>query len=89
MKEFIICAAVETECGRIIRGHRHGDCIRSILYRGLKVAKGASTNQGFITSQNRFIDRIEAMDIHMAAGGISVQGFKLKKGSPLFSEDLY
>ena len=89
MKELIICAAVKTECGKIVRGHRHGDCIKAIHSRGLKVAKGSSTNQGFITSQNRFVDRIEAMNIHMESGGVSAQGIRLQKNQPLFSEDLY
>ena len=90
-KEIVICAAVKTECGKIIRGHRHGDCIRAITDRGLKVAKGSSTNQGFITSTNRFVDRIEAMNIHIDLGGTSAQYPKipLKRNQPLFSEDLY
>jgi hypothetical protein len=82
-----ICAAVITEDGIIIRGHRHSDCIESILRRKKKVSKTPEA-QGFITSDNRFVNRVEGRKLQDAAGirSKSVDGYM---GNTLYSEDLY
>ena len=48
----------------------------------------AVTEQGFITSRNRFVGREEAMRLHRAAGLKSAAYGELR-GDILFSEDLY
>jgi len=96
-KEICICAAVLATDGKYYRGHRHSDCIRTICDRKMddngvlvdvKVAKGMSTNQGFITSRNRFVNRAEGAKLQNEAG---IKSFRT--GEPindmLFSEDLY
>lgn len=86
--EICICAAVKTECGKIIRGHRHFDCIRSINERDLKIAYPSNEAQGFITSLNRFVSRTEGRKLQDQAGLLSVAKDGFRSGT-LFSEDLY
>lgn len=88
MKEICICAAVKATDGTIIKGHRHRDCRDSIVRRG----KEPSTDwydEGFITSENRFVNRKEAYELMQNVGWKSVnpQGYQLCGW--LFSEDLY
>ena len=86
-KEIIICSAVKTTNGKIIRGHRHSDCISAMYDR--KLRPDISYNaQGFITSKNRFVDRVEGRELQDEAGIKSAdeEGYK---GDTLFSEDLY
>lgn len=87
MKEIVICAAVKTTTGRVIRGHRHGDCIKAIVSRGLKPSKSI-TAQGFITSKNRYVTREQGRKIQDAAGIPSASPEGYMRGT-LFSEDLY
>jgi len=86
-KEIVICAATKTTCGKIIRGHRHVDCLTAIKKRKLKSA--GPNAQGFITSRNRFVGRKEGLKLQLAAGIPCAD--KNKKGyrSRLYSEDLY
>lgn len=89
MKEICICAAVLANNGKYYRGHRHSDCIRTIYEReGLSVSKGSRSNQGFITSHNRFVDREEGARLQREAGINSVWT-KAPVKELLFSEDLY
>jgi len=75
--------------GIVVLGHRHGQCIWTIgCLTGLRCVSNApdgvgENEQGFLTSQNRFVDREEAGEIAFFAG----QTKKLKK--ILYSEDLY
>lgn len=87
-KEICICAAVKTKCGKIIRGHRHSDCMEAIIRRGFDMIKMADDGQGFITSKNRFVTRLEGRKLQNAAGIPSADkdGYR---GDLLFSEDLY
>ena len=64
--EFVICAAIKDDYNRIIRGHRHHDCIRTL--RDMPNGLERTFNQGFITSTNRFVERKEAMQIQIKAG---------------------
>ena len=86
MKEICICAAVKTEDGVLIRGHRHSDCLYKIHSMG-KTRLKEKNAQGFITSRNRFVDRTEGLKLQKEAGITSAdpEGY----GYQLFSEDLY
>ena len=64
--EIIICAAVKTTDGQIVRGHRHSDCFRAIRDRKLKPER-CHYSQGFITSKNRFVNRWTAMELQLLA----------------------
>ena len=55
---------------------------------GLKQHEAGEEIQGFLTSENRFVDRKEAMTIQKAAGKLNTKGQPLD-GQILFSEDLY
>lgn len=90
-KEIVICAAVIEEDGTIIRGHRHSDCFAAIQNRGKKAIKrdDGLTQQGFITSKNRFVDRKEALRLQVEAGILSVNPRGAYIGNELYSEDLY
>lgn len=88
-KEIVICAAVKSNCGKIFRGHRHGDCFRTIKDANQEPSHGADA-QGFITSRNRFVDRKEGMELQKASGIPSAAEFDGGyRGTTLFSEDLY
>lgn len=82
-KEICICAAWKTTDGTIIRGHRHCSCLWQMQDMGLKPDEGLDA-EGFITSYNRFVDRVEGLRLQKAAG----QKFH-KEARILFSEDLY
>lgn len=94
--EVVICSAIRLPDGRIIRGHRHGDCIRTACewweWNGGKQDRkwngSMCRDQGFISSRNRYVDREEGMRLQLAAGIESVAdgGYR---GDTLFSEDLY
>ncbi len=92
-KEIVICAAVQLEDGRVIRGHRHDDCIQTALKwekAGQVIGRLRQEQQGFVTSRNRFVSRVEATELQRAAGIPSDRtGGLPSEGRPLFSEDLY
>lgn len=83
----VICAAVKTTKGLVIRGHRHADCIHTIKRMGLKPSHSPKA-QGFITSQNKYVTRERGRIIQDNAGILSAspEGYM---GKTLFSEDLY
>jgi hypothetical protein len=87
MKEIIICAAVKTRGGEVIRCHRHGHGLATIAAMGREPMRAAE-GQGFVTSTNRFVTRAEAYELQLAAGIKSVArgGYV---GEQLYSEDLY
>lgn len=87
-KEIIICAAVKTNTGKIIRGHRHSDCYMAMRARRLSPPQELDT-EGFITSTNRFVGREEALEIQKEAGIKSVCSSGYCDSERLFSEDLY
>lgn len=84
--EKIICSAILCPDKYIVRGHRHNDCLRTISemprYKG--ISKGDFI-QGFMTSENRFVDRVEAMQI--AKNALQVENTINER--ELFSEDIY
>lgn len=87
VKEIVICAAVKSECGKIIRGHRHSDCLSTGLRMGLQMNSKYDL-QGFITSKNRFVSREDGRKIQDKAGIPSAAEDGYRSGV-LFSEDLY
>lgn len=92
--ETVICSAIRLSDGRIFRGHRHHDCIRTAhdlvehQEPGSWDAKHRAHEQGFITSRNRYVDREEGLRLQKAAGIESAcrSGYRARD---LFSEDLY
>lgn len=87
--EFCICAAVKARSGKIIRGHRHADCIRTIVDSGDYIEMPSQPAQGFITSHNRFVSRQEGRQLQDAAGIPSADPGGYSNRNTLFSEDLY
>lgn len=93
---FIMCAAIHylegfeftnpnrprnIKTGVVVCGHNHAACIA--IFCNLTGKTGGEYNQGFVTSDNRFVDRRETADIAFYAG----QTTKLL--TQLYSEDLY
>lgn len=85
--EIVICAAMITLDGTIIRGHRHHNCRDTAIGMGLKV-NSHPDNQGFITSKNRFVNRHTAycLQIGNKIESVAPGGYR---GQELYSEDLY
>lgn len=95
-KEICICAAIKLG-DKIWRGHRHGDAMQAmreelswkktgeevmnIITKGIPI-------DGFITSENRFVNREEGRKLQDEAGikSASEDGYR---ANTLFSEDLY
>ncbi len=89
MKEVCIVAAIRTATGFIIRGQRHGDCLLTASrIKSLTRLEISHAEQGFVTSRNRFVGRIEGRKLQDAAGikSVSDEGYV---ANTLFSEDLY
>jgi hypothetical protein len=86
MTEQCICAAIKTPSG-IYRGHRHGDCFLVMQRKG--IARTSEDIQGFMTSENRFVDRAEGYRIQRDAGIDSADPEGYIVPGTLFSEDLY
>ena len=84
--EIVICSAVKTDDGQIIRGHRHCDCFDAIARKGLQRLL-QKDQQGFITSENRYVGRREGLLLQLSAGIKSADkgGYR----GQLYSEDLY
>lgn len=86
MKEIIICSAIKTSAGTIIRGHRHNDCLERMQRMKLSPI---NSEQGFITSRNRFVTRTNAWVIQTESGIKSKDPRGYSDSGVLFSEDLY
>lgn len=102
--EKIVCAAIwykdlptehflhkGTDRGVVVAGLRHAFVVSSLVAltgkRSVKAEVGENV-QGFITTEHRFVDRKEALQIAMNANQVD----ETKLGNPrigLFSEDLY
>ena len=84
--ERIVAAACVVE-GMVISmppPNRHVEIIRRIYNMNRKLAAVAPSNQGFITSAARFVDRQEAYRIARVAGQVAGPA-----GSALYTEDLW
>ena len=82
---------INIETGLVVEGHRHADIIRTMVNllgkRTCLVGEDCAgeSEQGFVTNKNRFVNRVEEMEIaHTANQIISDTTFK-----ELYSEDLY
>jgi hypothetical protein len=93
-KEICICAAIKYK-DKIWRGHRHGDCIKAGMEemsfnhtRKEIIGMNLFEEQGFMTSENRYVTREEGRKLQEEAGIKSAdpEGYR---GKTLFSEDLY
>ena len=99
--EKVLCAAIwindgikydlqptNIETGFIICGWRHGCCfeqLKGLLHNVHKKPPASIQTQGFITSNNRFLNRIEARKFVLETGQLESTEF----GDELYSEDLY
>lgn len=86
--EIVICAAIKTRHGEVIRGHRHADAIHTALREGHKLTDLSFADQGFVTSYNRYVSRETGRKIQDVAGIPSASPEGYMPGT-LFSEDLY
>lgn len=86
-RESVVAAAWKTDSGEVVVGKRHNNA-RDIIVALGKTAGKAESDQGFITSSGRFVDRKEAFEMQKSAGIESVDrnGYH---GKELHSEDLY
>ena len=70
--------------GVVFCGWRHSNCIyQKVAVTGLRDSESGENVQGFLTSDNRFVDREEGAIIAFNAGQIK------EEKKRLFSEDLY
>ena len=77
---------VNIETGIVVCGQRHHNCFSTLHYSGIKyqhLDDGKRLIQGFLSSDNRFLDRREAGAVAFAAGQIE------KENDHLYSEDIY
>jgi len=90
--EIVICSAVKTLNGEIIRGHRHHNAMATMrdIPRFKNESPPYGDRQGFVTSLNRYVTRSEACKIQKKAGIESIMPYGEKfLGGELYSEDLY
>lgn len=86
--EWILCSAVMYN-GMLIAGMRHSDCYRVITgLTGITKLPGRES-QGFLTSNNRFVDRAEAWKIAKNNGQIRYGAVRHDEDIELISENLY
>jgi hypothetical protein len=80
--------------GIVVCGHRHGHCIDVMRSLGTlrTVTFGPDSvgehEQGFLTNTNRFVDRLEALEIARSANQIKPDEI-INERIGLFSENLY
>jgi hypothetical protein len=91
-KEYILCAAMMYN-GMIISGYRHSDChtLLEQLLGSNYVMPDKETykkSQGFLTSKNRFVDRVEGYKIAKDCNQLWLKPVK-GEDEILISENLY
>lgn len=91
MKEQIVAAALRHESGMVFtlaRPHRHNDIIHWFGKRRLSIEEFVGLcEEGFLTSDGRFVGRKEAARIAIAAGQVKQKD--LCAFPSIFSEDLW
>ena len=100
-QERILCAAVyyddgkkrihkprNIETGIVVTGLRHCNCFETLaeIFTKREYVSGGLSKQGFLTSANRFVNRVEAGIIALKANQINKP---FREGTELYSEDLY
>ena len=86
MEKRIIASAIkfyqeDNEYSQIICGKRHSDCFEWMFKHGVQYNK-ITRIQGFLTSENQFLDRREAMYYAYENGQISKEIYT--PGAPLY-----
>ena len=86
--EKLVCSAIKfqivgSDYFHIMCGKRHADIFETMFKLRIQYEK-TTHEQGFLTSNDRFVDRYEAVDIALAAGQISDTNIKI-----LYSEDVW
>lgn len=84
----IVAAAVRVENYGIYIGKRHHNCFQKIAASGVDRLLWNTSEQWFLTSNNKFVDRYEAMDVALSAWQPLLWPWEYKSWQPLFSEDL-
>jgi hypothetical protein len=83
------CRPINCDTGIVFCGHRHHNCLyQKVALTGLADHESGKNIQGFLTDDNRFVDRKEALKIALKANQVD----STKLGNSLiglFSEDLY
>jgi hypothetical protein len=82
------CNVLPINCdkGLVFCGYRHPQCIYTkCSVTGLKDSESGESIQGFLTSNNRFVDRKEGLIIAIRSN----QLIREPHSGKLFSEDLY
>lgn len=87
----LIAAAIkyyptDSKYPQIVCAERHCDCFEWMFKHQVEYDK-KSHQQGFLTSDNQFVDRYEAMEIAHFSKQILEEDYR--KGKPLFSEDVW
>lgn len=72
---------------QIVCGKRHCDCLEWMFKHQVDYDKQTHI-QGFLTEDNQFVDRYEAMDIALEEEQL-LDPYIHKAGRPLFSEDVW
>lgn len=95
--EYIICSAIKfidsnnKDC--IICGRRHSDCYRTIKYLNetlYSLLTDENTNQGFMTSTGRFVNRSEAYEIAKREEQFYMPELSINESTKILtSEDLF
>jgi len=95
----IATAAIRARDGTVWtlpRPARHHDILAHMKAAGVSLEDRHSSDQGFIASDGRFVDRREAMTIALAAGQFLTERatcsgvrWKATLGGKLFSEDIF
>jgi hypothetical protein len=80
--------------GIVVKGHRHADIIETVWnLLGLRTIENGEkavgkTEQGFVTNQNRYVNRKEAYEIAYKAYQLGLEYADREKGT-LYSKDIY
>lgn len=85
----IVCAAIkDSRNGNVIGGVRHSYILNTIKDLSIQIPK-ENRIQGFLTDDNKFVDRYEAYTIALSCGQLSSTTRNNKHNNELFSEDIY
>lgn len=88
----IVAAAIQfypedSEYPQIVCGKRHCDCYEW-MFKHRVVYDRSNYTEGFLTQENQFVDRYEAMHMALECGQIAPEDVE-NVNSPLYSEDLW
>ena len=75
------------DCGIVFFGLNHMHCLyQMVAITGLRAAESGEYIHGFLTTKNRFVERVEGAKIALACEQIEKLNYSKTK---LYSEDLY